>query len=219
MSLPAAFLTDVAQLIPSNRRFDDPLSTLAFGTDASFYRLIPQLVIRVESEDEVVALLQLAQRDHVPVTFRAAGTSLSGQAISDSVLIVLGDNWNGREIRGQGTQIRLQPGVIGAQANAWLAPFGRKIGPIRRRSTRAKSAASLPTMPAACAAVRRKTPTTPWPASAWYWRTAAAWTLKIRPVSRPFAHSMVRCWNAWRASVERRGQTPNWLQRSATNIV
>ena len=129
MSLPAAFLTDVAQLIPSNRRFDDPLSTLAFGTDASFYRLIPQLVIRVESEDEVVALLQLAQRDHVPVTFRAAGTSLSGQAISDSVLIVLGDNWNGREIRGQGTQIRLQPGVIGAQANAWLAPFGRKIGP------------------------------------------------------------------------------------------
>jgi len=129
MSLPAAFLRDAAQLIPKDRRFDDPLSTLAFGTDASFYRLIPQLVIRVESEDEVVALLQLAQRDHVPVTFRAAGTSLSGQAISDSVLIVLGDNWNGREIRGQGTQIRLQPGVIGAQANAWLAPFGRKIGP------------------------------------------------------------------------------------------
>lgn len=129
MSLPAAFLRDAEQLIPADRRFDDPLSTLAFGTDASFYRLIPKLVIRVESEDEVVALLQLAQRDKVPVTFRAAGTSLSGQAISDSVLIVLGDNWNAREIRGQGTQIRLQPGVIGAQANAWLAPFGRKIGP------------------------------------------------------------------------------------------
>lgn len=129
MSLPAAFLRDAEQLIPADRRFDDPLSTLAFGTDASFYRLIPKLVIRVESEDEVVALLQLAQRDHVPVTFRAAGTSLSGQAISDSVLIVLGDNWNAREIRAQGTQIRLQPGVIGAQANAWLAPFGRKIGP------------------------------------------------------------------------------------------
>ncbi|VVO46669.1 hypothetical protein PS896_00058 [Pseudomonas fluorescens] len=129
MTLPVSFLRDAQQLIPAQRRFDDPLSTLAFGTDASFYRLIPQLVIRVESEDEVVALLKLAQRDHVPVTFRAAGTSLSGQAISDSVLILLGDNWNAREIRGQGTQIRLQPGVIGAQANAWLAPFGRKIGP------------------------------------------------------------------------------------------
>ncbi|KJK15960.1 FAD-binding and (Fe-S)-binding domain-containing protein [Pseudomonas sp. 2(2015)] len=129
MSLPAAFLDSVARLIPAERRFDDPLSTLAFGTDASFYRLIPKLVVRVESEDEVVALLKLAQRERVPVTFRAAGTSLSGQAISDSVLIVLGDNWNGREIRHQGQQIRLQPGVIGAQANAWLAPFGRKIGP------------------------------------------------------------------------------------------
>ncbi|SDA73642.1 D-lactate dehydrogenase [Pseudomonas sp. NFACC15-1] len=129
MTLPAPFLRDVQQLIPQTRRFDDPLSTLAFGTDASFYRLIPKLVVRVESEDEVIALLKLAQRDQVPVTFRAAGTSLSGQAISDSVLIVLGDNWNGREIREQGTQIRLQPGVIGAQANAWLAPFGRKIGP------------------------------------------------------------------------------------------
>jgi D-lactate dehydrogenase len=129
MSLPAAFVREVSRLIPEKRRFDDPLSTLAFGTDASFYRLIPKLVIRVESEDEVVALLKLAQAEQVPVTFRAAGTSLSGQAISDSVLIVLGDNWNGREVRQQGAQIRLQPGVIGAQANAWLAPFGRKIGP------------------------------------------------------------------------------------------
>jgi D-lactate dehydrogenase len=77
MSLPAAFLRDAQQLIPADRRFDDPLSTLAFGTDASFYRLIPQLVIRVESEDEVVALLEtgtkgpgpddLSRRRHQPV--------------------------------------------------------------------------------------------------------------------------------------------------------
>lgn len=129
MSLPAAFLDTVEHLIPRERRFDDPLSTLAFGTDASFYRLIPKLVIRVESEDEVATLLKSAHSHQVAVTFRAAGTSLSGQAVSDSVLLVLGDNWNGRDIREGGTQIRLQPGVIGAQANAWLAPFGRKIGP------------------------------------------------------------------------------------------
>ena len=128
-ALPASYLHAVEQLIPANRRFDDPTSTLAFGTDASFYRLIPKLVIRVESEDEVAKLLQLANQHQVAVTFRAAGTSLSGQAISDSVLIVLGDNWNARDIRNAGAQIRLQPGVIGAQANSWLAPYGRKIGP------------------------------------------------------------------------------------------
>ena len=128
-TLPTDFLTAVEKLIPVERRFDDPLSTLAFGTDASFYRLIPKLVVRVESEAEVVGLLKLAHDMKVPVTFRAAGTSLSGQAISDSVLIVLGDNWNGREIRNGGEQIRLQPGVIGANANAVLLPFQRKIGP------------------------------------------------------------------------------------------
>src|SRR3990167_5406417 len=98
MSLPATFLAEVQRLIPAERRFDDPLSTLAFGTDASFYRLVPKLVVRVEAGLGGVDLLKLASTHRVHVTFRAAGTSLSGQAISDSVLIVLGDNWNGREI-------------------------------------------------------------------------------------------------------------------------
>jgi len=129
MKLPADFLAAVRRLIPAQRLFDDPLSTLAFGTDASFYRLIPQLVVRVEAEREVVGVLQLARRFGVAVTFRAAGTSLSGQALSDSVLIVLGDHWNGREILDGGARIRLQPGVIGAAANAALAPLQRKIGP------------------------------------------------------------------------------------------
>src|SRR5690606_11774341 len=73
-ALPAAFLAGVEQLIPAERLFDDPLSTLAFGTDASFYRLIPKLVVRVESENEVIRLLKLAHAEKVPVTFRAAGT-------------------------------------------------------------------------------------------------------------------------------------------------
>lgn len=123
------FIQAVKQLIPAERYFDDPLATLAFGTDASFYRLVPKLVLRVESEAEVADLLKLANLYQVPLTFRAAGTSLSGQAVTDSVLLVLGDNWQQHQIRGLGEQIRLGPGVIGAQANKWLAPYGRKIGP------------------------------------------------------------------------------------------
>lgn len=123
------FIQAVKQLIPTERYFDDPLATLAFGTDASFYRLIPKLVLRVESEAEVVQLLKLANQFQVALTFRAAGTSLSGQAVTDSVLLVLGENWQQHQIRGLGEQIRLAPGVIGAQANKWLLPYGRKIGP------------------------------------------------------------------------------------------
>lgn len=122
-------LAAIRALIPATRVYDDPLSTLAYGTDASFYRLIPGVVVKVESEEEVVWVLKIARRFAAPVTFRAAGTSLSGQAISDSILLVLGDQWKDYEIRAEGRQIRLQPGIIGAQANAWLAPYGYKIGP------------------------------------------------------------------------------------------
>ncbi len=123
------FIQAVKQLIPPQRYFDDPLETLAFGTDASFYRLLPKLVLRIESEAEVIALLKLANQYQVALTFRAAGTSLSGQAVTDSVLLVLGENWQQREVRGLGEQIRLQPGVIGAAANSALSKFQRKIGP------------------------------------------------------------------------------------------
>jgi D-lactate dehydrogenase len=58
----------------------DPLHLLAYGSDASFYRLLPKAVIKVHGEGEVQGLLRLSQAHQVPVTFRAAGTSLSGQA-------------------------------------------------------------------------------------------------------------------------------------------
>ena len=69
--------------IPSSRLLHDDLSVLAFGTDASFYRLLPQLVVKAETEAEVIQILQECSTLELAVTFRAAGTSLSGQAISD----------------------------------------------------------------------------------------------------------------------------------------
>jgi hypothetical protein len=77
-------------VVPASRVYRDPLHLLAYGSDASFYRLLPKAVIKVHSEAEVVALLRLSQQHRVPVTFRAAGTSLSGQAITDSILIKVG---------------------------------------------------------------------------------------------------------------------------------
>ncbi|MES9958709.1 MAG: FAD-binding and (Fe-S)-binding domain-containing protein, partial [Sedimenticola sp.] len=100
------------------------------GTDASFYRLIPELVVRVDDEEELRRILSSANRHQVPVTFRAAGTSLSGQAITDSVLLQLsGDGWRDYSVAADGNSIRLQPGIIGARANEILAGYHRKIGP------------------------------------------------------------------------------------------
>ena len=120
---------ELSGFIAPERLITDPLRLLAYGSDASFYRLVPQLIAVVESEQEVVGLLAACRRLRIPVTFRAAGTSLSGQAITDSVLVVLGHSWRGYAIAEGGATIRLQPGIIGATANRYLAPFGRKIGP------------------------------------------------------------------------------------------
>ena len=124
-----AFLKDAAEFIPQERIYTDELRRLAWGTDAGFYRLIPQIVIRSKDEEEVSRLLKLANHYNLPVTFRAAGTSLSGQAISDSILIVAGKNWEKYHISDDHKQITLQPGIIGQRVNEILAPYGRKFAP------------------------------------------------------------------------------------------
>lgn len=123
------FLQEARQFIPQERIYTDELRRLAWGTDAGFYRLIPQIVIRSTEEDEVSQLLKLADRYRLPVTFRAAGTSLSGQAISDSILIVAGKHWEKYSISADHEQITLQPGIIGGRVNELLAPYGRKFAP------------------------------------------------------------------------------------------
>ena len=76
---------------PSSRLriITDSVRTFAYGTDASFYRLNPRLVVKVASEAEVRRILPLALKHKAPVTFRAAGTSLSGQAVTDSIMLKL----------------------------------------------------------------------------------------------------------------------------------
>src|SRR6202000_264508 len=88
-----------------------------------------KIVAVVESEDDVQFLLTVCRDAGVPLTFRAAGTSLSGQAITDSVLAVLGDAWNWSKIENGGDKFRVRPGMIGAECNRRLLPYGRKIGP------------------------------------------------------------------------------------------
>jgi D-lactate dehydrogenase len=122
-------LDRISKTIPADRLFADPLHTLAYGSDASFYRLIPKLVVKAESEDEIRSILSHARALKTPVTYRAAGTSLSGQSVTDSVLVVLGNNWRKVQVAPGAATVTLQPGVIGAHANMALAPYGRKIGP------------------------------------------------------------------------------------------
>jgi D-lactate dehydrogenase len=86
-------------------------------------------VIKADTESEVAKIMKAADRHDIAITFRAAGTSLCGQAITDSVLVIAGSNWKDYSILDKGHRIRLQPGIIGSLANGYLGPYGRKIGP------------------------------------------------------------------------------------------
>ncbi|MDE6486366.1 MAG: FAD-binding oxidoreductase [Muribaculaceae bacterium] len=123
------FLADVGALRPAPVMFTDRLRRLAWGTDAGFYRLLPQAVLSPATEEQVSEIMRLASRHGVAVTFRAAGTSLSGQAVTDSVLLVAGKSWEGYTIGPDAATITLQPGIIGERVNEILRPYGRKFDP------------------------------------------------------------------------------------------
>ena len=123
------FLTELKQLLPADRIYTDELRTLGWGTDASFYRMIPKVVVRSDGEEEVSRIIKTCKKYKLPFTFRAAGTSLSGQSCTDSVLIVAGKHWENFTLSPDGENIQLQPGIVGARVNEILKPYGRVFPP------------------------------------------------------------------------------------------
>ena len=116
-------------ILDPERILDRPVERVAWSADAGFYRLIPQAVVFAGSVKDVQSLFELSHTRKVPMTFRAAGTSLSGQAISDGILVEVARNWRRIEVLEGGARIKVQPGVIGAHVNLALRPFSAKMGP------------------------------------------------------------------------------------------
>jgi D-lactate dehydrogenase len=106
-----------------------PIDLAAFASDASVYRIVPQAVVRPRSVEHVRELFALARRERVPLAFRAAGTSLSGQAVTDGVLADLSRHWRTIEVLDAGRRVRVEPGAVGASVNARLKRWAAKLGP------------------------------------------------------------------------------------------
>jgi D-lactate dehydrogenase len=119
----------LSNVIDGQRILTRPIELIAWASDASLYRLIPKAVVQTKSIAEIRALFSFSRERRIPMTFRAAGTSLSGQAISDGLLLEVARNWRDVHVEEGGRKIRVQPGVIGARANQSLLPYRAKIGP------------------------------------------------------------------------------------------
>lgn len=119
----------LSQFIHPDRVLTRYIDRIAFSSDASFYRLIPKAIVQPVSETEIQNLFHFAHQNNIPLTFRAAGTSLSGQSITDGILVDISKFWRGITVEKNGDQVRVQPGAIGSVVNQILKSYERKIGP------------------------------------------------------------------------------------------
>ncbi len=127
--LPADIQRTLGELIDPARILIRPIDRVAFSSDASFYRLVPRAVIQPRTAEEIKRLFQFSHQNDIPLVFRAGGTSLSGQSITDGILVDIGRYWRAARVEQTGHAIRLQPGVLGQHANDALKLYRRKIGP------------------------------------------------------------------------------------------
>jgi D-lactate dehydrogenase len=120
---------DLERLLSPDRVLSRPIDRLGRSADASIYRLVPEAIVRPRGTGEVRDLLAWARRRGRHVTFRAAGTSLSGQAVSDDVLVEIGPHFRGARVLDDGARIWTEPGVVGGHLNRLLAAHGTRFGP------------------------------------------------------------------------------------------
>lgn len=116
-------------ILPKERIRAKLIDRVAFASDAGFYYLLPKAVVQPVTEEEIIALFIFSQQHTIPLTFRAAGTSLSGQSITDGLLVDLSKYWTKVSIEENGMLVKVQPGITGGMVNARLKKYGRKIGP------------------------------------------------------------------------------------------
>ena len=129
MTADLSLRASLAAIVGPDRVLDRPVERVAYAADAGFYRLIPKAVVFARSVAEVQGLFRFSRESGLPMTFRAAGTSLSGQAISDGILVEVARHWRDIQVLDGGARIKVQPGVIGAHVNLALRPYRSKMGP------------------------------------------------------------------------------------------
>jgi D-lactate dehydrogenase len=126
---PGALKADLVSLLGKEMVFHRALDLVRYASDASPYRLVPQVVVLPRTADDIVKLFRYCRETGRHATFRAAGTSLNGQSQSDDILIDVRRHWYGGKVEDAGRRVRARPGMILGHVNALLARHGRRLGP------------------------------------------------------------------------------------------
>ena len=128
-SISITLREQLEKILPASRVRTRYIDLVSFASDAGFYYLLPKAVVQPVSEAEVISLFELSASRKIPLVFRTGGTSLSGQSITDGILVDLSQFWNRIQVEENGAAVRVQPGITGAMVNAHLKRYRTKIGP------------------------------------------------------------------------------------------
>lgn len=101
-----------------------------YSTDASNYRVVPQVVVFPRDTDDVLAALAVARETGTPLTSRGGGTSVAGNAVGPGVVLDFSRHVNRvLEIDPEARTARVEPGVVMSHLQAAAAPHGLRFGP------------------------------------------------------------------------------------------
>ncbi len=120
---------DLRALLGSGKVKDDGPTLTAYAVDASIYRIPPQAVVLVESEDDIAATIGYARSRGIPLTPRAAGTNLTGSAIGSGIILDVSHLNRILEVNREEKWARVQPGIVLAELNKQLSSQGLMFGP------------------------------------------------------------------------------------------
>lgn len=118
----------LAQILGKQKVSTRLIDRVAYSCDASLYQLVPRVVVHASSISDIIELFAWSRREHIPLTFRAAGTSLSGQAITEHALVALG-GFRELDIAPDGNWVRAGCMLRGGYVNGRLRSYHRRIGP------------------------------------------------------------------------------------------
>ncbi|HBR51297.1 MAG TPA: FAD-binding oxidoreductase [Nitrospira sp.] len=124
-----AIANDLRALLGSTKVKDDVSTITAYAVDASIYRIPPQAVVLVESEDDIAATIGYAVSRGIPLTPRAAGTNLTGSAIGSGIILDVSRLNQILEVNREEQWARVQPGMVLAELNRQLSSHGLMFGP------------------------------------------------------------------------------------------
>ena len=115
----------------------DPLHRIAYATDASAYREVPQGVAFPENEQDIVYLIQEAQQRKTHLIPRAGGTSIAGQVVGSGIVVDISKHFKKiLEVNAEERWARVQPGVVLDELNLALEPYGLFFSPETSTSNR-----------------------------------------------------------------------------------